>query len=130
MGKPVRIADVARQIADLAPHPVEVVYTGLRPGEKLHEDLFGPGERDIRPLHPLISHVDVPALDPAEARVLDPYANPTALVSDLLKLCDPDTQPLTAAAQVSHLAVAETVHRPNGRRRTRRDLSGPLSGAR
>jgi FlaA1/EpsC-like NDP-sugar epimerase len=130
MGKPVRIADVARQIADLAPHPVEIVYTGLRPGEKLHEELFGPGEYDIRPLHPLISHVDVPPVDPAEALLLDPYASPIALVSDLVELCDPDTQPLTAAAQVSHLAVAETVRRPSGRRRTRRDLRGPLSGAR
>ncbi len=62
MGKPVRIADVARQLVDRAPRPVEIVYTGLRPGEKLHEDLFGTGEEDLRPCHALISHVSVPAL--------------------------------------------------------------------
>jgi FlaA1/EpsC-like NDP-sugar epimerase len=101
MGRPVRIADVARQIADLAPQPIEIVYTGLRPGEKLHEELFGPGEQDIRPLHPLISHVDVPPLDPAQVRILDPCAHPTALIEDLVTLCQPpaggsQTRPLTA----------------------------------
>jgi FlaA1/EpsC-like NDP-sugar epimerase len=106
MGKPVRIADVARQIADLAPHPVDIVYTGLRPGEKLHEELFGPGEYDIRPLHPLISHVDVPPLDPAAVRGLDPYANPNYLVSDLIRLCHTPTRPLAPAAHTPYLAVA------------------------
>jgi FlaA1/EpsC-like NDP-sugar epimerase len=62
MGSPVLIADVARQLADQAERPVEIVYTGLRPGEKVHEDLFGEGEIDVRPRHPLISHVPVPAL--------------------------------------------------------------------
>jgi FlaA1/EpsC-like NDP-sugar epimerase len=111
MGKPVRIAEVARQIADLAPDPVEITYTGLRPGEKLHEELFGPGEHDIRPLHPLISHVDVPPLDPAQVQILDPYAHPTDLVAELVRLCHPSPQPLTAAAaQVPYLAFTDAVH--------------------
>ena len=62
MGKPVRIADVARRLVAQAPRSVEIVYTGLRPGEKLHEVLLGYGELDQRPAHPLISHVRVPAL--------------------------------------------------------------------
>ncbi len=62
MGEPVRIADVARQLASQSPDPIEIVYTGLRPGEKLDEDLFGDGEVDDRPIHPLISHVRVPPL--------------------------------------------------------------------
>ena len=32
------------------------------PGEKLHEELFGDGELDHRPRHPLISHAPVPPL--------------------------------------------------------------------
>lgn len=62
MGTPVRIEDVARHMMELSGRSVPIVHTGLRPGEKLHESLFGPGERDHRPIHPAVSHVDVPAL--------------------------------------------------------------------
>ena len=64
MGEPVRIADVAHQLMALAGSSVEIVYTGLRDGEKLHEELFGAGEIDRRPIHPLISQVEVPVVDP------------------------------------------------------------------
>jgi len=62
MGEPVRIDDVARRLAEQSPKPVEIVYTGLRHGEKLHEQLFAHDENDHRPAHPLVSHVDVPPL--------------------------------------------------------------------
>ena len=62
MGEPVRIDDVARRLVAQSERPIEIVYTGLRPGEKLHEVLFGDGEVDDRPRHPLISHVAVPPL--------------------------------------------------------------------
>lgn len=62
MGTPVRIADVAEQLITLEGRPISITYTGLRPGEKLHEDLFGSGERGVRPVHPMISHVPVPPL--------------------------------------------------------------------
>ncbi len=47
---------------------VSIVYTGLRPGEKLHEVLLGAGEVDVRPIHPLISQVPVPPLRFDDAR--------------------------------------------------------------
>jgi FlaA1/EpsC-like NDP-sugar epimerase len=87
MGRPVPIAQVARQMAEQADSPVEIVYTGLRPGEKLHEDLFGEGELDLRPLHPLISHVAVPALHPSEAGILAPYGDPRQVVKEMTALC-------------------------------------------
>lgn len=87
MGEPVRIADLARQMAEQAGSDVPIVYTGLRPGEKLHEDLFGAGEADIRPLHPLVSHVAVPALDPIEVSGLDPYGDAEKLIAQLASLC-------------------------------------------
>ncbi len=71
MGSPVRIADVARQLMVMTGRSTPIVYTGLRPGEKLHEELLGDGEVDRRPIHPAVSHVEVPELDPAEA---DGYA--------------------------------------------------------
>ncbi len=88
MGEPVRIAEVARQMASLSDRPIEIVYAGLRPGEKLHEHLFGTGERDERPRHPLISHVAVLPLDPGFARTLDVSTDPDAVARQLVELCD------------------------------------------
>jgi FlaA1/EpsC-like NDP-sugar epimerase len=62
MGEPVRIVDIARSLAERADPPVDIVITGLRSGEKLHEVLLGAGEIDDRPIHPLVSHVGVPPL--------------------------------------------------------------------
>ena len=64
MGGPVKIADIARRMIAMSGNAVEIVFTGLCPGEKLHENLLGDGELGERPLHPMISHVLVPALDP------------------------------------------------------------------
>ena len=63
MGEPVRIADVARRLADEADRPIEIVYTGLRPGEKLHEVLQGDDEVPRPSTHPLIARVEVEPLD-------------------------------------------------------------------
>lgn len=62
MGEPVRIADVARRFADQHHPPLEIVFTGLRPGEKLHEDLVASDEDGDRPFHPMITHVQAPGL--------------------------------------------------------------------
>ncbi|WP_231556458.1 nucleoside-diphosphate sugar epimerase/dehydratase [Cryobacterium sp. MLB-32] len=64
MGEQVKILDVARRMIDLSGQDVEIVYTGLRQGEKLHEELMGDGELDERPLHPKISHAKVAPLAP------------------------------------------------------------------
>lgn len=62
MGEPVRIADVATRFAEQHQPPLPIVFTGLRPGEKLHEDLVAVGEDGERPFHPMITHVQAPAL--------------------------------------------------------------------
>jgi FlaA1/EpsC-like NDP-sugar epimerase len=77
MGEPILIADVARQLIAMSHRPVNLVFTGLRPGEKLHEDLFDKTEQGSRPHHPLISHVRVPQL---KARFLE-FEDWTALVA-------------------------------------------------
>jgi FlaA1/EpsC-like NDP-sugar epimerase len=71
MGTAVPVAYVAAQLIALDGRPIDIVYTGLRPGEKLHESWFGAGERDRRPVHPLISHVVVPPLDASQLDSLD-----------------------------------------------------------
>jgi FlaA1/EpsC-like NDP-sugar epimerase len=51
MGNPVRIVDLAEQLIRLSgfePYKdVQIVFTGLRPGEKLNEELVGCGEETI-----------------------------------------------------------------------------------
>lgn len=66
MGLPVRIVDVARRMIAQSGRDVDIVFTGIRPGEKLHEDLFAPVEHHSRSEHPAISVVDVPPLDPVQ----------------------------------------------------------------
>jgi FlaA1/EpsC-like NDP-sugar epimerase len=79
MGEQIRIADMARRLVAAVPRQIDIVYTGLRPGEKLTEDLLGPGERDERPYHPLIRHVPVAPLPPDAVEGLDPAAGLAAL---------------------------------------------------
>jgi FlaA1/EpsC-like NDP-sugar epimerase len=54
MGQPVRIVDLARQMIRLSgfepDEDVEIVFTGLAPGEKLHEELVSDGE-EVAPTH-------------------------------------------------------------------------------
>jgi FlaA1/EpsC-like NDP-sugar epimerase len=59
MGKPVRIVDLARQMIDfMTPgSELQVTFTGLRPGEKLHEQLFDKHEVHEASDHPMIYRV-------------------------------------------------------------------------
>ena len=58
MGRPVPIRQLAEQMIRLSGKrpgiDIQVSYTGLRPGEKLHEILFHPEERYQRTRHPRI----------------------------------------------------------------------------
>jgi FlaA1/EpsC-like NDP-sugar epimerase len=64
MGEPVRILDVAQRMIDMSGQDIAIVYTGLRRGEKLHEELVGANESDDRPVHPKISHTAVAPIAP------------------------------------------------------------------
>ena len=72
MGSPVKIVEVARTLIDLSGRSdIEIVFTGLNPGEKLTEELFTPGEEIEKSAHPLISQVYVPALEPRHVELHD-----------------------------------------------------------
>ncbi len=73
MGEPVKIDDMARRLVAESDEDIEIIYTGLRPGEKLHEVLFSPDEVPSSSGHPLISAVNVPSMSPTEVRIVDPY---------------------------------------------------------
>jgi len=58
MGEPVRITDLALKMIKLAglqpEKDIKIVYTGLRPGEKLYEELLNMGELTMPTHHPKI----------------------------------------------------------------------------
>jgi len=58
MGEPIRIAELARDLIALhglrAGTDVKIEYTGLRPGEKMHESLVARGEETAPSRHPQI----------------------------------------------------------------------------
>ena len=88
MGKPVRIVDVARQLMEQSGRRVPITFTGLRDGEKMHEELFGDGEpHDVRPEHQLVSHVPVPPAEPERVAELPTSGNPTMVRDAMASLC-------------------------------------------
>lgn len=64
MGEPVRILDIVKKFARLSgTDDPEIVITGLRPGEKLHEELFDSREKYEPTAHPLINSAHVESHD-------------------------------------------------------------------
>ncbi|WP_193627315.1 nucleoside-diphosphate sugar epimerase/dehydratase [Brevibacterium sp. CFH 10365] len=70
MGEPVRIVDIARSLVAMSNQDTEIVYTGLREGEKLDEELFGDYEGTVIRIHDKISRVEAPELSPADLPVV------------------------------------------------------------
>lgn len=71
MGEPVRILDVAKGLIARSGRDIEIIFTGLRPNEKMHEVLFSDDEERTNTSHELIYRVQVPPLDPAELDGVD-----------------------------------------------------------
>ena len=64
MGTPVRIADLAKRMINLSgAHGVEIKYTGLRPGEKLYEEVLSDEENTIESFHEKIRIANVRKYD-------------------------------------------------------------------
>jgi FlaA1/EpsC-like NDP-sugar epimerase len=70
MGSPVRILDLARELIERnglrAGDDIEIRFSGVRPGEKLHEELAGADERTRETMHPKIRVWELAPADPAQ----------------------------------------------------------------
>ena len=71
MGEPVRILDVAKDLIKRSGKDIRIIFTGLRPNEKMHEVLFSDDEDRTPTTHEMISRVNVPALDPELLETVD-----------------------------------------------------------
>jgi FlaA1/EpsC-like NDP-sugar epimerase len=101
MGEPVKIADLARDLIRLSGLEegidIEIEYTGVRPGEKLYEEVLAGGE-DIRPTnHPKVLRALGDANEPnvsaaVEALVRSAATQPTtdAYLRDQLRILVPE----------------------------------------
>jgi len=91
MGEPVSILEVAKRMIAMSGKNVEIVFTGLRRGEKLHEVLVGSQENLERPFHPKVSHTRADVITPErldkagwEARMMSvPRDNDTAIIEPI-----------------------------------------------
>jgi FlaA1/EpsC-like NDP-sugar epimerase len=104
MGRPVRVAELAEKLVQLSgfrPYEdIEIRFVGLRPGEKMHEELLAEGEGVEPTAHPRIRVVRAGALDAAavRARVEDLLAAGSVGRHDLvraLKALVPEYEPQT-----------------------------------
>ncbi len=68
MGEPVKIVDLARDMIGLSglryPEDIDIVFTGLRPGEKMYEELFYGNEKTAKKIHEKIFCADREPISP------------------------------------------------------------------
>jgi FlaA1/EpsC-like NDP-sugar epimerase len=110
MGAPVRIVDLVRSFAEtLNVRDVQFRFTGLRPGEKLAEELFGGAELRTPTAHPRITmsrHPDrIPAFRAHLRELYDAagHNRPAEVIGELCALVPEYTPPAVTAGR------AETV---------------------
>ncbi|NIV03299.1 MAG: polysaccharide biosynthesis protein, partial [Calditrichae bacterium] len=110
MGKPVKIIDLARKMIQLAGYvpdrDIEIKITGIRPGEKLYEELINPDETAVPTFHKKIKILNTETLEPPDfGEQLDRLyrvaknGHPDEIVTTLRSLgdcCEQENDALTA----------------------------------
>jgi FlaA1/EpsC-like NDP-sugar epimerase len=97
MGEPVRITDLAHKMVQLSGlrlgKDIQIVYTGLRPGEKLFEELLSDKEHTLPTYHPKIKIAQVASLS---------YNELTAALQELKK-CLKSGDKVSIVAQLKNM---------------------------
>ena len=85
MGDPVRIVDLARdmiRLSGLTEDDIRIVFTGLRPGEKLFEEVLADGEQTLATPHPKVRIARARPVDDGWLDVLIAWLQQTASLED------------------------------------------------
>jgi FlaA1/EpsC-like NDP-sugar epimerase len=103
MGEPIRIVDLARdliQVSGRTEDEISIVFTGLRPGEKLFEEISLEGERIHPTTHPRIVITEAPQPGPERVRQwleelgTEPLSLERARVVELIRRLVPEYEPV------------------------------------
>jgi FlaA1/EpsC-like NDP-sugar epimerase len=95
MGEPVKITDLAKKMIQLAGYEpdreIKIEYIGLRPGEKLYEELTGGGETLTHTSHPKIKRVtaiapDIDVEELVERSLKNCLADPEGVNNELIRV--------------------------------------------
>ena len=105
MGEPVKIADLAKlmiRLSEADEARIQIVYTGLRPGEKLYEELLADDESTLPTPHPKLRIAQARGADrgwfaACERWLREADARDEAAVKQQLKAWVPEYRPSTGA---------------------------------
>lgn len=114
MGKPMKIVDLAKRMIRLAGYrpekDIQIVFTGIRPGEKLFEEIFTSGEELSVTRHERIfttrpDSIDRVALEEIISTISDPcWNNGTGEVIVLLQSVLPDFHAMDGSRRIKRQA--------------------------
>ncbi len=85
MGEPIKIVDLARdmiRLSELSESEIRIVYTGLRPGEKLFEELLADDEHTRPTPHPKLRIAKAREVDPGWLQGLLEWLNQDRIPAD------------------------------------------------
>lgn len=85
VGESVSLVEVAQRLVDASSHRSDIVFTGLRPGERPWDINVIDDEPELVDVHPMISHVLVPPLRPTRLGLFD-GSSPEAARSSLIDI--------------------------------------------
>lgn len=85
MGQPVKIVDLAKdliRLSGLKEDEIKIEFTGLRPGEKLYEELLADDENTLPTPHPKLRIAQARAVNETELQALLEWIATEAIVAD------------------------------------------------
>jgi FlaA1/EpsC-like NDP-sugar epimerase len=117
MGEPVKIVELAEQMIRLSgkdPAEIGIAFVGTRPGEKLHEELWGENEKVVATAHPKIRRVSGPVVDAAwlqdELGELERLVEAGETLNAVSRLAAMSRDPRYAVVRDSGAVLEDTLH--------------------